>query len=90
MKEPAPPKDKFVTVQSLSVRLSCTEQHIYNMIRSGLIVAVKIGDRAIRISENSVEEYLAGNVVNPQEYFQTEDQPKSPRSPVARSSWISR
>lgn len=84
-------KDKFVTVQSLAARLSCTDAHVYNMIREGLIVAVKIGGRAVRISDNSIEAYLAANVIDPRECV-VEEAPESNKGnerPVARSSWIS-
>ena len=86
-------KDKFVTVQSLALRLSCTRQHVYNMIHAGSVTAVKIGDRSIRISENSVEAYLATNVVSPYEVIPEEVSEKEQINrpvQVARSNWINR
>ena len=86
--------DKYLTVQSVAETLSCTDRYVYELIQAGSLTAVKIGERALRISEQSLQTFLAARIVNPEEYFAPkESQPTEP-SPapkkVARSSWMNR
>ena len=61
--------DKYVTVQIVAETLSCTERHIYRLIIDGKIKAIKIGPRALRISRNSLQEFIEAGKVNPEDYF---------------------
>jgi excisionase family DNA binding protein len=48
----------LVHVRRAAQILSCTERHIYNMIKSGKIKAIKIGPRGTRVTKRSIEEFL--------------------------------
>jgi excisionase family DNA binding protein len=94
MKVPEQKKDRYITVKTVTERLSCTDCHVYNMIREGKLQAIKLGQRAIRVSEQSLEEFIASRKIDPSEYFAPEEPPKSPdleKPPaVARSRWMNR
>lgn len=62
-------KDRYITIQSVAETLSCTEQHIYALIREGALVSIKIGGRAVRISERSLQEFIAKNTVDPESFY---------------------
>jgi len=47
----------LVHVRRAAQILSCTERHIYNMIKSGKIKAIKIGPRGTRVTKRSIEEF---------------------------------
>ncbi len=89
-----PKKERYITVQTVAERLSCTDTYIYCLIREGKLRAVKIGVRALRISESSYEAFITGNAVNPDDYFAPAD-PEPPQKEerqggIARSSWMSK
>lgn len=89
-----PAKEKYITVQTIAERLSCTDNYVYALVRDGKLMAVKIGERALRISESSFDQFIAGNTVNPDDYFAPADpEPEKQQSrPVttARSNWMSK
>ena len=88
--------DKFLSVQDVAETLSCTEQYVYGLIKEGNLSAIKIGPRALRISEKSLRLFIETRTVNPADYFAPpEDAPRRPaeaveRQQVARSKWMSR
>ena len=86
--------DKFISVQSVAERLSCTDDYVYMLIRNGSIQAIKIGQRAIRVSESSLQEFIAVGRIDPEDYFAPEEppstEPKPQKPKVARSNWMSR
>jgi len=92
MKEKA--ADKYLSVQSVAETLSCSDDYVYMLIRNGDLVAVKIGERALRISEKSLNAFISARVVNPEDYYapkeppSRETQPQKPK--VARSHWMNR
>jgi len=92
MKEKA--ADKYISVQSVAETLSCTDRYVYELIQSGEITAVKIGERALRISERSLQAFITARIVNPDDYFAPKEPPapeKETQKPkVARSSWMNR
>jgi excisionase family DNA binding protein len=49
--------------------LACTEKHVRELIRSGQLIAVKIGKRSRRISRESVLIFLEKNQINPESFF---------------------
>ena len=88
-----PEKEKYITVQTVAERLSCTDNWVYALIKEGQLKAVKIGERALRISEGSFDKYIAANIVNPADYFAPEDSApanQQPQSVPARSTWMSK
>ena len=85
------PPDHFITVQHVAERLSCTERYVSELIRGGALVAIKIGPRAIRVSENSLIEFIELQHIDPQSYFTPKEAPTKTSPPnVARSNWINR
>jgi excisionase family DNA binding protein len=50
--------------------LSCTEKHVRDLIRSGDLIAFKIGKRSRRISRESVIVFLEKNKVDPETFFE--------------------
>ena len=48
----------LVHVRRAAQILSCTERHIYNMIKSGKIKAIKIGPRGTRVTKRSIEQFV--------------------------------
>ena len=88
-------KEKYTTVQTVAERLSCTDNYVYALVRDGKLKAVKIGERALRISESSFDQFIVGNIVNPDDYFapadpEPEKQQSRPAGTTARSTWMSK
>ncbi|SEM82109.1 DNA binding domain-containing protein, excisionase family [Syntrophus gentianae] len=61
--------DRFISVQAVADMLSCTEHHVYDLIRDGRLQAIKIGQRALRISWNSLQDFIATAHVDPEDYL---------------------
>ena len=53
--------DKLIHVRTAAMTLCCTERHIYNMIKSGKLKAIKLGPRGLRVVKNSVDAYIKKN-----------------------------
>lgn len=89
-----PAKEKYITIQTVAERLSCTDNWVYALIKEGQLKAVKIGERALRISESSFDKYIAANIVNPADYFAPADPepavPQHQQIAAARSTWMSK
>jgi excisionase family DNA binding protein len=85
-------QDRFITVQHVSERLSCTTHHVYRLIEMGAIEAIKIGPRAVRISENSLIEFIEVQQLDPGAKIVPEEKPRTEQRTdrVARSSWMSK
>ena len=89
-----PPRDRYLSIQNVAEALGCMDHYVHNLIQEGNLKAIKIGVRALRISEQSLQAFIAARVVNPADYFAPEEPP--PRKPepqkpkVARSNWMSR
>jgi excisionase family DNA binding protein len=86
--------DKYLTVQSVAETLSCTTKYIYELIQAGSLKAIKIGERGLRISEKSLQEFIAVRVINPEDYFAPKElpasEPEQQKTKVARSRWMDR
>ena len=74
--------------------LSCTDRHIYDLIVEGALDAIKVGGRAMRVSEKSLEEFIEKQKVNPEDYFDPDKETKPATAPaehpVARSKFLGR
>ncbi len=84
--------DRFISVQAVADMLSCTEHHVYDLIRDGSLQAIKIGQRALRVSWNSLQDFIAAAHVDPEDYLAPEEPDQEPvQTPkIARSKWMSR
>ena len=85
-------KDRFVPIQAVSAVLSCTDQHVYSLVMEGSLQAIKIGSRAIRISERSLNEFIENSRVNPDDFFDPDKDKKEVAAapqPV-RSNWMTK
>ena len=78
-------------MEAVAEILSCTERHIYNLITDGKIEAIKVGTRAVRISEKSLYSFIESARINPEDLFDPDrDKPKEQKQPVAKSRWMSK
>jgi len=49
--------------------LGCTNAYVYDLVKGGQLTAIRIGTRAIRISEKSVNEFIEENIIDPDAFF---------------------
>lgn len=56
--------------------LDCTERHIYDLIADGELLAIRIGSRAKRISEKSLEDFIKRRKINPEDLFDPDQETK--------------
>jgi excisionase family DNA binding protein len=87
--------DKYLSVQSVAEILSCKDRYVYELIQMGSLTAIKIGERALRISEQSLQAFIVARVVNPEDYFAPEEPPtpeSTPQKPtkISRSNWMNK
>ena len=61
--------DRYISAQKVAEILSCTDQYVYSLIREGTLDAIKIGPRALRISERSLNAFINAGRVDPEDYF---------------------
>lgn len=86
--------DKWLQVQSVADRLDCTDKHVYSLIHEGALKAMKLGDRAIRVSARSLQDYIDARIINPADYSAPADDPppkqkkEDGKPQVARSTWM--
>jgi excisionase family DNA binding protein len=87
-------KEKYITVQTVAERLSCTDNYVYALVKDGKLKAAKIGERALRVSETSVDRFLANNIIDPNDYFAPADpepaKQETRAAAPARSTWMSK
>lgn len=50
--------------------LACTQRHVLNLIKSGDLVAFKVGKRSHRVSRESVIKFLEKNKVDPEVFYE--------------------
>ncbi len=63
------PISGFMTVRQAATVIECTEKHVYNMIHLGRLEALRIGLRGLRVSRESISNYLSkgkGNYGTPE------------------------
>jgi excisionase family DNA binding protein len=86
-------QDRYLAVNRVAEILGCTERYAYEMVKDGKLRAIRLGNRAIRISEKSLQEFIKSNIVDPDEYFGFEETRNPDPDPVhsrkvVRSSWM--
>lgn len=62
-------KEQYFYVNRVAEKLNCSKRHVYNLINSGQLKAVKIGTRALRIPESSLNEFLSDRKIDPYDAF---------------------
>jgi excisionase family DNA binding protein len=84
-------RDRYLPINVVADILSCKERHIYDLIQEGKLEGIKIGSRAVRISERSLYIFIESSKINPEDTFDPDLQAKPVEQPqVARSKWMDR
>jgi excisionase family DNA binding protein len=86
-------KDRYIPMTAVADVLACTERHVYDLVTEGKLKAIKVGSRAIRISEQSLCDFIKNNTVNPEDLFDPDREEKTadaPQRPTARSRWMTK
>lgn len=90
-------KDKYLTMQTVAEILGCTERHVKDLIIESELEAIKIGGRAVRVSEQSLIAFIERKKVNPEDLFDPDkDKEKKQASvalagqSVARPRWMTK
>ena len=68
--------DKYLKILKVMEILDCTERHIYDLIADGELLAIRIGSRAKRISEKSLEDFIKRRKINPEDLFDPDQETK--------------
>ncbi len=88
---PLDTKPRYLTMERVAEILSCTERHVYNLVVEGRLEAIKIGTRAVRISERSLHEFIETARINPDDLFDPNTEKKETDLPqIARSKWMTK
>ena len=53
---------KFIYVRKAAQELCCTERHIYDLIKSGKLKAIRLGPRGLRVLKDSIDAYIKKNM----------------------------
>lgn len=61
--------NRLLNVHHVAKRLGCCNNTIYTLIQDGSLKAIRIGKRALRITEASLNEFLESRKIDPEEYF---------------------
>jgi len=82
--------DRYISAQKVAEILSCTDQYVYSLVREETLDAIKIGPRALRISERSLNAFIDAGRVDPEDYFAPEAQEPepSPQKKIVHSNWM--
>lgn len=87
---PIDEKPCYMTMETVAGILCCSQKHVYNLIFEGKLEAIKIGSRAVRISERSLHEFITMNRINPDDLFDPDVEKKDVAvpTPVVKSRWM--
>lgn len=85
-------RTKYMSIETVAEILCCSDRHIYRLIIEGKLEAIKIGNRAYRVSEKSLEDFIEKGKVNPEDFFDPDIEKKEHTNPhiIARSTWMSK
>lgn len=86
-------RDRYVTIQAAANILSVTERFIYDLIMERALIAIKVGSRAVRVSEQSLSDFIDSRRVNPDDAYGVDYKPDPDPKPVekqriAKSKWM--
>jgi excisionase family DNA binding protein len=59
------PNKPTFTFPEISTILSCSRQHVYNLVDRGDLQAIRIGRRGRRITRESLRDFLTRNTLDP-------------------------
>ena len=62
-------KDRLLCVHNVAERLNCHNSYVYTLIKDGHLKAIRVGKRALRVSESSLNRFIESRKVDPEEYF---------------------
>ena len=60
--------ERFLYIHRVAKTLDCSRPMVYKLIYEGKLKAVRIGKRALRISEASLSSFLEDNTIVPEEF----------------------
>lgn len=60
---------KLLYVKNVARILSCSDEHVYRLIRDGKIDAVRLGIRGIRVRETSVIRFVEQSKIKSDDFF---------------------
>jgi len=86
-------QDRYLSVRRVAEILGCSERYVYEMVREGKLKALRLGIRAIRISEKSLNAFVELNIVDPEDYYGFEEAKDPNPDPVhsikvVRPAWM--
>jgi len=61
--------DRYLYIQKVADTLGVTKNHIYALIKDGHLIAIRVGNRSLRVSEASLNRFIESRVVDSEEYF---------------------
>ena len=56
---------RHLQIKKVAHLLDCSKEHIYHLIRTGQLDAIRVGPRALRISEKTISRFLVKQKVEP-------------------------
>jgi excisionase family DNA binding protein len=57
--------DKLLHVIQVSEKLNCSKPTVYKLVEDGELKGIKIGERGLRISKKSLDEFLKRKTIKP-------------------------
>lgn len=51
--------DKLLRAREVAERLGLSQYYVYELVQSGKLSSVKVGERAIRVRESDVERFIS-------------------------------
>ncbi len=53
---------QFTYIRKAAQELCCTERHIYDLIKSGKLKAIRLGPRGLRVLKSTIDAYIKKNM----------------------------
>lgn len=67
---PQPEIPELMYIHAAAQRLQCSTRHIYQLVQDGKLAAHRLGEkRGLRVTRQSVVDYVASNQVDPEDYL---------------------
>jgi len=60
---------KFIHINRVQEILDCGKDVVYNLIRDGRLATIRLGKRSMRISKDSLMQYIETQKINPDDFF---------------------